>query len=68
VYELLVRHSDRGILRTDLPESDPINVVFVGVGHAHTQMGGVVGGCKDGWVGGRVDVGHAHTQGGGCMG
>jgi heat shock protein 4 len=27
-----------GIFKTDLPENDPINVVFVDVGHAHTQV------------------------------
>jgi heat shock protein 4 len=28
-----------GIFKTDLPENDPMNVVFVDVGHAHTQVG-----------------------------
>jgi hypothetical protein len=29
-----------GIYKTDLPETEPINVVFVDIGHAHTQVGG----------------------------
>jgi len=28
-----------GIFKTDLPEKDPVHVVFVDVGHAHTQVG-----------------------------
>lgn len=27
-----------GIFKTDLPENDPMHVVFVDVGHAHTQV------------------------------
>jgi hypothetical protein len=28
-----------GIYKTDLPEGDPVHVVFVDVGHSHTQVG-----------------------------
>lgn len=31
-----------GIYKTDLPETDPVHVAFVDVGHCHTQVGTLI--------------------------
>lgn len=41
-----------GIYKTDLPDGDPVNVVFVDVGFSSTQVGGGGWGEGLGWVGG----------------
>lgn len=53
-----------GIYKTDLPEGDPVHVVFVDIGFSSTQVGAQLGmlgrGCKrGGWHNQRHVRGHA---------